>query len=283
MFDGLSIRPSLALRPHITVVLAMSADGKIADARRSAARFPSAVDKAHLEAQVARADATLFGAGTLRAYGTTLPVTNPDLLAQRQQQNLPQQPVQIVCSATGKLDPAWRFFSQPIPRWFVTTLEGIQTWRSCSKREATEHGYTARSYTDFDHTEPDYTEPDYTERGCTDSQPFQHTFITERPFNWHNLMKDLRTGTRALSTATSRPPIQKLLVMGGGELVASLLAENLIDDLYLTICPLLIGGKTAPTPVSGLGFTLPNTPQLKLESARVEGDEVFLHYSLESS
>ena len=245
MLDGLLVRQSLLRRPHITVVLAMSADGKIADARRSAARFPSKVDKAHLELQVAKADATLFGAGTLRAYGTTLPVTNPNLLAQRQRQKLPQQPIQIVCSATGKLDPTWRFFSQPVPRWLVTTLEGIQTWRS-----------------------------------CTDSKSFQHTFITERPFNWHNLMSDLRTGTRALSTSTSRPPIERLLVMGGGELVASLLSEGLIDELYLTICPLLIGGKTAPTPVSGLGFTLPNTPQLTLQSARSEGDEVFLHYSV---
>jgi hypothetical protein len=29
-----------------------------------------------------------------------------------------------------------------------------------------------------------------------------------------------------------------------------------------------------------LGFTLPRSPQLKLKSSRVEGDEVFLHYSV---
>ena len=93
-------------------------------------------------------------------------------------------------------------------------------------------------------------------------------------------MQDLLTGKSALSTAASRPAIQNLVVMGGGELVASLLSDGFVDDLYLTICPLLIGGKTAPTPVGGLGFILPRTPQLTLKSCQVAADEVFLHYSV---
>ena len=117
-------------RPYITVVLAMSADSKIADATRNAARFPSEVDKAHLEAQVAKADATLFGAGTLRAYGTTLPVSNLYLIGERRSRNQPDQPIQIVCSAMGKLDHTWKFFQQPVPRWLITTAEGMACWRA---------------------------------------------------------------------------------------------------------------------------------------------------------
>ncbi|MEL6157845.1 MAG: RibD family protein [Cyanobacteria bacterium J06623_5] len=236
-------------RPHITVVLAMSADGKITDAARSAARFPSAVDKAHLESQVARADATLFGAGTLRAYGTTLMVSNPALLDQRRSRYQPDQPIHIVCSAMGKLDRQWTFFQQPLPRWLITTTEGIQRWRADSDGH----------------------------------RPFCQVLINERPFNWHAVMQDLRTGKSGLSATTQRQPIERLVVMGGGELVASLLTDGLIDELYLTVCPLLIGGKTAPSPVSGLGFVLPRTPQLRLQSSVVKGDEVFLHYLVESS
>lgn len=226
----------------------MSADGKIADASRAAARFPSATDKAHLEAQIAKADATLFGAGTLRAYGTTLPVTNAALIEARRSRQQPDQPIQIVCSAIGNLDPKWPFFQQPVPRWLITTLEGMQSWREGRRKDI--------------------------------KQPFEQVLITERPFNWQIVMQDLLYGKSALSSAANRPAVQNLVVMGGGELVASLLSEGLIDDLYLTVCPLLIGGKTAPTPVGGLGFTLPRTPQLTLKSCQVEADEVFLHYSV---
>ncbi|MEO1386862.1 MAG: RibD family protein [Cyanobacteria bacterium J06634_6] len=247
----------LSRRPHITVVLAMSADGKISDAHRAPARFPSKADKAHLERQVANADATLFGASTLRAYGTTLSVTDKGLITERRSRQQPDQPIQIVCSATGNLDPTLRFFQQPIPRWLITTLEGMQFWQSGL------HGQTA------------------TKRST--SKPFDHILLNERPFNWHTVMQDLKVGKSALSAAANRAPIQRLLIMGGGELVASLLADDLVDELYLTICPLIIGGKTAPTPVGGLGFTLPRTPQLTLQSSRTEKDEIFLHYKIQHS
>jgi 5-amino-6-(5-phosphoribosylamino)uracil reductase len=117
-------------RPHTTVILAMTADGKISDRHKTAARFGSQQDKDHLESQIALVDGVLFGAETLRAYGTTLSIQNPDLLAQRQTRSQPCQPVHIVCSASGRLDPQFPFFVQPVPRWLLTTDEGADQWRS---------------------------------------------------------------------------------------------------------------------------------------------------------
>ena len=49
------------------------------------ARFSSSADLAHLEAQISLCDAIIFGANTLRAYGTSLAIKNPQLLEQRKQ------------------------------------------------------------------------------------------------------------------------------------------------------------------------------------------------------
>ena len=116
-------------RAYTTVVLAMSADGKITDRDRTAARFSSPADLAHLETVVAAADGVLFGAGTLRAYGTCLSVRQPELVAQRRAQRQPPQPVQIVCSDTGNLDPRLQFFRQSVPRWLLTSPAGAQRWQ----------------------------------------------------------------------------------------------------------------------------------------------------------
>jgi 5-amino-6-(5-phosphoribosylamino)uracil reductase len=103
-----------------TLVLAMTADGKIADGDRSAAKFGSPADLRHLEEQVAQADAVLIGAGTLRIHGTTMRVMDPQLIQARVQRGQPPQPIQIVCSRRGYLAPDLKFFRQPVPRWLLT-------------------------------------------------------------------------------------------------------------------------------------------------------------------
>jgi 5-amino-6-(5-phosphoribosylamino)uracil reductase len=221
--------------PRLTVVLAMSADGKIADCHRSPARFGSAIDKAHLERQLAQADAMLFGAETLRAYGTTLKLAHPNLLQQRQETNLSSQPIQIVCSRSAQLNPDYRFFQQPVPRWLLTTEAAAAAWRKPQL-----------------------------------SGKFDRILIAEGASNvwdWHKIMAQF-----------SDLGIKKVLVAGGGELVASLFAAALIDDLWLTVCPLILGGVESPSPVGGVGFPTAIAPRLELLSTQAIGSEVFLHY-----
>lgn len=222
-------------RPQTTVILAMSADGKIADVARSPARFGSINDKTHLEKQIATKDAVIFGAGTLRAYGTTLTVSHPDLLQHRQYNGKPPQPVHIVISHSGNLNPGLRFFQQPVERWLVSTATGAKFWQSRPE--------------------------------------FKRILVFETSTG----IVDLHAVLQNLTTLG----IAQLGILGGGKLVANFIELNLIDEIWLTICPLILGGKNTPTPVDGSGFLAKLAPRLQLMEVRTQDQEVFLHYSLQ--
>jgi len=53
--------------------------------------------------------------------------------------------------------------------------------------------------------------------------------------------------------------IRRLMVEGGGSLVASLFACGLVDEFYTFVGNMVIGGRDAPTPADGPGFPNDNT------------------------
>jgi 2,5-diamino-6-(ribosylamino)-4(3H)-pyrimidinone 5'-phosphate reductase len=72
--------------------------------------------------------------------------------------------------------------------------------------------------------------------------------------------------------------VRRVLVEGGGTLNFSFLRDNLVDEIFLTVAPVIVGGAAAPTPVDGRGFLKDSLVRLKLVSSRRRGDEVFLKY-----
>jgi len=73
--------------------------------------------------------------------------------------------------------------------------------------------------------------------------------------------------------------VRRLLLEGGGELNFSMLEADLIDEIYLTLCPFVFGGRTAPTAFDGAGFTRDRVRKLALKDHRIgTQNEVFLHY-----
>lgn len=73
---------------------------------------------------------------------------------------------------------------------------------------------------------------------------------------------------------------RRVLVEGGGTLNFSFFQENLVDELYITVTPSILGGAAAPTPVDGKGFLKSSRVRLRLMSVKRRGDEVFLKYEV---
>ena len=75
--------------------------------------------------------------------------------------------------------------------------------------------------------------------------------------------------------------VKRLLCEGGGELNFELLRLGLVDELHLTLCPRVIGGRDAPTIADGEGFaSLAKTANLKMTRQRRIGDELFTTWSV---
>jgi len=71
--------------------------------------------------------------------------------------------------------------------------------------------------------------------------------------------------------------IKRLLCEGGGEVNDALFRAGVVDELHLTICPKVFGGRLAPSIADGLGVTrLSDAARLQLKSARRVGNELFL-------
>ena len=84
---------------------------------------------------------------------------------------------------------------------------------------------------------------------------------------------------RALRWLRKKWGIKRLICEGGGEVNDALFRAGLVDELHLTVCPRIFGGRSAPTIADGLGAArLAQATQLEPQSARRHGDEMFLVY-----
>lgn len=75
--------------------------------------------------------------------------------------------------------------------------------------------------------------------------------------------------------------IANLSVEGGGYIVNLFLQAQVLDEFYLTLCPLFLGGQDDPTLVTGPGFSVTNAPRTEVLSAEWKGQELYLHLKLQ--
>jgi 2,5-diamino-6-(ribosylamino)-4(3H)-pyrimidinone 5'-phosphate reductase len=78
--------------------------------------------------------------------------------------------------------------------------------------------------------------------------------------------------------------IRKLMVEGGGTIIAEFFRLGLVDELILYIAPFIFAGATAPTLADGSGFMLGQATGLRLASLEKFDDEggILVHYTVRS-
>ena len=84
---------------------------------------------------------------------------------------------------------------------------------------------------------------------------------------------DLRRALDALESSG----VDRLMVEGGGEVIFSLFAADLVDELSVFVGPLVIGGREAPTLADGEGF-LDDFPELDLQDIERLDDGVLMRW-----
>jgi riboflavin-specific deaminase-like protein len=85
---------------------------------------------------------------------------------------------------------------------------------------------------------------------------------------------------QAMRWLAAKWKVKRLLCEGGGGLNDAMFRAGLVDELHLTICPKIFGGRHAPTIAEGHGFIrLVDAATFELASIRRVGDEAFVVFN----
>ena len=227
----------MAERPYVLLSVAMSVDGCIDDATDTRLILSNDADLDRVDDLRAGCDAILVGAGTIRRDNPALLVRSPARRSGRVARGLPASPARVTLSSSGDLDLAARFF---------TAGDGSRL-----------------IYV------PGPAGPGIRDRlgGAAGVEVIgagdQHGAGTQ---------VDLAAVLADLAVRG----VRRLMVEGGGSVLAQFLAEGLADELDLVVAPIFVGDPAAPR-IGGASASTPRR-RMHLAEARLIGDVVLLRY-----
>ncbi len=108
-------------RPHVTINVAMTADGKLDTVERRGAKISSALDAERVDRMRAESDAILVGGRTLLGDDPRLTVRSPSLRQERLARGLPENPIKVGVVSLANLKPGSRFLADGPARVIIFT------------------------------------------------------------------------------------------------------------------------------------------------------------------
>ncbi|MDJ0821402.1 MAG: bifunctional diaminohydroxyphosphoribosylaminopyrimidine deaminase/5-amino-6-(5-phosphoribosylamino)uracil reductase RibD [Paracoccaceae bacterium] len=210
-------------RPHVTLKLALSLDGRIATATGESQWITGPEARRAVHGLRARADAVLVGAGTARADDPSLTVRGFGDVA---------QPVRVVVS---------RLLDVPLMGQLARSAGDVPVWLC--------HGPDA---------------------------------VPERREAWRRLQAHLidcpviagRIDPHAMLKNLGSEGLTRVFCEGGGQLAASLLAADLVDELHVFSAGIALGAEGQPG-LGALGVVrLAQAPRFELAEVAVHGGDI---------
>jgi 2,5-diamino-6-(ribosylamino)-4(3H)-pyrimidinone 5'-phosphate reductase len=93
------------------------------------------------------------------------------------------------------------------------------------------------------------------------------------------VLGETRVDLGAALTALHERGVGRLMVEGGGTLLGELFRLGLVDEFYLYIAPLIVGGSSAPTIADGPGLEREAAVELTLDNLSAQPDgSIIAHY-----
>lgn len=88
---------------------------------------------------------------------------------------------------------------------------------------------------------------------------------------------DARVDVLALVERLAAEGLERILVEGGGKMAANFFEHDLVEELFLTITPYMLGGDDAPTLADAAGV-FESPPRFDLVDIESTAEEIFLRY-----
>ena len=223
------------MKPHTSLIMAVSLDGKISTRDGAGPRFASEADGIRLREVRSCADAILVGAGTIIADDPTF-TEHGKFRELRLERGLAPNPIKVVVSGSGSVPETARMFQPNGAPALVFTTERIPSSRLTSLQRVAEVHCVGETTVSF---------------------------------------------RRVVEILGEAYQVKQLLIEGGGQVNFDLFRAGLIDEIYLTLCPKVIGGRDVTTSVEGDGFDFFDIVDVELLDHRIVGNEIFLHYCVQ--
>lgn len=109
-------------RPHVTMNMAMSVDGKVSSIAREPTTFTSREDKRRLMEIRSHCDALVVAARTAKDY-ETMGISNPKLRSARRRRGQAEHPLRVIVSGSLHLSPALPIFKASISPILIVCCE----------------------------------------------------------------------------------------------------------------------------------------------------------------